>query len=256
LAREPQGPHGRASARRTSQSGAHPSCDQESKADHQRDGDHEAGSHYRGRHDGEGGVHGALPRLLDRACPRSRRTCLCEVDRDRAHVRLIFEVTDATPKPLDLELDALQVRLDPNRVGHIVNISSVAGKSAVPYNAVYSSSKHALVGFSWSLREELKPYGIGVSVVCPGFVREAGMFADWSGGTEPPGLTRSVSPERVANATVDAIESDKAEIVVGSPFLRISDVVHALSPNLAGWIGRKSGAYRFLRSATDKTFRD
>jgi NAD(P)-dependent dehydrogenase (short-subunit alcohol dehydrogenase family) len=81
--------------------------------------------------------------------------------------------------------------------GHIVNISSVAGKSAVPYNAVYSSSKHALVGFSWSLREELKPYGIGVSVVCPGFVREAGMFADWSGGTEPPGMTRSVSPERV-----------------------------------------------------------
>jgi uncharacterized protein len=140
--------------------------------------------------------------------------------------------------------------------GHIVNISSVAGKSAVPYNAVYSSSKHALVGFSWSLREELKPYGIGVSVICPGFVREAGMFADWSGGVEPPGLTRSVSPDRVATATVDAMERDKAEIVVGSPFLRISDVVHALSPTFAGWIGRKSGAYRFLRSATEKTFRD
>jgi short-subunit dehydrogenase len=139
--------------------------------------------------------------------------------------------------------------------GHIVNISSVAGKSAVPYNAVYSSSKHALVGFSWSLREELKPYGIGVSVVCPGFVR-AGMFADWSGGVEPPGMTRSVSPERVANATVEAIERDKADVVVGSAFLRFSDVVHAVSPDLAGWIGRKSGAYRFLRSATDKTFRD
>ena len=139
--------------------------------------------------------------------------------------------------------------------GHIVNISSVAGKSAVPYNAVYSSTKHALVGFSWSLREELKPYGIGVSVVCPGFVR-AGMFADWSGGMEPSRLTRSVSPERVANATVEAIERDKADVVVGSALLRISDVVHAASPSLAGWIGRKSGAYRFLRSATDKTFRD
>jgi short-subunit dehydrogenase len=139
--------------------------------------------------------------------------------------------------------------------GHIVNISSVAGKSAVPYNAVYSSSKHALVGFSWSLRQELKPYGVGVSVVCPGFVR-AGMFADWSGGVEPPGMTRSVSPERVANATVEAIERDKADVVVGSAFLRFSDVLHAVSPSLAGWIGRKSGAYRFLRSATDKTFRD
>jgi short-subunit dehydrogenase len=139
--------------------------------------------------------------------------------------------------------------------GHIVNISSVAGKSAVPYNAVYSSSKHALVGFSWSLRQELKPYGVGVSVVCPGFVR-AGMFADWSGGVEPPGMTRSVSPERVANATVEAIERDKADVVVGSALLRFSDVLHAVSPSLAGWIGRKSGAYRFLRSATDKTFRD
>lgn len=140
--------------------------------------------------------------------------------------------------------------------GHIVNISSVAGKSAVPYNAVYSSSKHALVGFSWSLREELKPHGIGVSVVCPGFVRESGMFADWSGGEEPPGMTKSVSPERVAKAAVEAIERDKGDVVVGSAFLRISDVVHAISPAFAGWVGRRSGAYGFLRRATEKTFRD
>jgi uncharacterized protein len=140
--------------------------------------------------------------------------------------------------------------------GHIVNISSVAGKSAVPYNVVYASSKHALVGFSWSLRQELKPYGIGVSVVCPGFVAESGMFADWGGGAEPPGLTRSVSPRQVAEATVEAIEHDKGDVVVAPALMRISDVVHAVSPTLAGWIGRKSGAYRFLRSATDKTFRD
>jgi uncharacterized protein len=140
--------------------------------------------------------------------------------------------------------------------GHIVNISSVAGKSAVPYNVVYSSSKHALVGFSWSLRQEVKPYGVGVSVVCPGFVRESGMFADWGGGVEPPGMTKSVSPERVAKATVEAIERDKGDVVIGPALLKISDVVHAISPSVAGWIGRNSGAYRFLRSATDKTFRD
>jgi len=140
--------------------------------------------------------------------------------------------------------------------GHIVNIASVAGKSAVPYNVVYSSTKHALVGFSWSLREELKPHGVGVSVICPGFVRESGMFADWSGGAEPPGMTNSVSPERVAEATVDAIESDKGDVVVAPALLRFTDVLHALSPSVAGWIGRKSSAYRFLRSATNKTFRD
>ncbi len=132
------------------------------------------------------------------------------------------------------------------RHGHIVNIASVAGKTAVPYNAIYSSSKHALVGFSWSLREELRPHGIGVSVICPGFVAEAGMFADWSGGRKPPGLTRAVSPERVAEETIAAIEKDKAEVIVATGLTKIVDVFHAISPNLTTGIARKSGAYRFL----------
>lgn len=54
--------------------------------------------------------------------------------------------------------------------GHIVNISSNAGLIGVPYNAVYSSTKHALVGLSRSLRGELAETGVGVSVICPTFV--------------------------------------------------------------------------------------
>lgn len=140
--------------------------------------------------------------------------------------------------------------------GHVVNIASVAGKTAVPYNTIYSSSKHALVGFSWSLREEMRPHNVGVSVVCPGFVTEAGMFADWSQGRQPPGLTRPVHPERVAEATIAAIEKNKAEIIVARGLTKIVDVFHALSPEATTAIARKGGTYRFLASAKESSFHD
>lgn len=141
------------------------------------------------------------------------------------------------------------------RRGHIVNVASVAGKTAVPYNAVYSSSKHGLVGFSWSLREEVKPYGVGVSVVCPGFVAESGMFHHWSRGQKPPAVSQAVTPEKVAGAVVRAIEADKAEVIVARGLTKIVDVTHAISPALTTAIARRAGAYTFLRKATRSGFR-
>lgn len=140
--------------------------------------------------------------------------------------------------------------------GHVVNIASVAGKTAVPYNAVYSSTKHALVGFSLSLREEMRRHGVGVSVVCPGFVRGTGMFSDWSQGKEPPGLTRSVPVTDVAEATIKVIEKDLPEAVVGPTVLKYADVLQAISPSLSALIGRKSGGYRFLEETAVKAWED
>ena len=51
--------------------------------------------------------------------------------------------------------------------GHIINVSSVAGIMPVPYQCVYVTSKYAVTGMSESLRYEMKPYGIDVSVICP-----------------------------------------------------------------------------------------
>lgn len=56
------------------------------------------------------------------------------------------------------------------RRGHIINISSLAGKNALPNGAAYAASKWALNGLSYSVAEELRGYGIRVSVVCPGSV--------------------------------------------------------------------------------------
>lgn len=57
------------------------------------------------------------------------------------------------------------------RSGHIVNISSLAGKNALPNGAAYAASKWGLNGLSYSVAEELRGHNIRVSVICPGSVR-------------------------------------------------------------------------------------
>jgi 3-oxoacyl-[acyl-carrier protein] reductase len=54
------------------------------------------------------------------------------------------------------------------RFGHIINISSLAGKNPVPNGAAYSASKWGLNGLSYTVAEELRSHNIRVSVVCPG----------------------------------------------------------------------------------------
>jgi short-subunit dehydrogenase len=138
------------------------------------------------------------------------------------------------------------------RKGHIVNIASVAGKTAVPFNAIYSSSKHGLVGLSWSTREEMKPHGVGVSVICPGFVAEAGMYADWSRGSDPPKISKAVAPELVAAKTIEAIEKDKAEVIVAKGLVKVVDVFHAMSPAFTTALARRMGSYRYFEEEAIK----
>ncbi|MQA76419.1 MAG: SDR family NAD(P)-dependent oxidoreductase, partial [Solirubrobacterales bacterium] len=94
--------------------------------------------------------------------------------------------------------------------GHLVFVSSLSGKAATARQSLYSATKFGLRGFALALRQDLWDTPVGVSVVSPGFVREAGMFAD-SGAKPPPGLG-TTSPRRVAAAVVEAIERDRGEI--------------------------------------------
>ena len=57
--------------------------------------------------------------------------------------------------------------------GHILNPASMAGHLAITGGAPYTATKYAVVGYSESIRQELAPQGIGVSVLCPGWVRTA-----------------------------------------------------------------------------------
>src|ERR1700736_650820 len=79
--------------------------------------------------------------------------------------------------------------------GHLVFISSLAGKAATPGRRLYNARHYGLRGFASALRADLRSSGVGVSAVFPGFIRDAGMFAD-SGAPLPPGIgTRA--PEHV-----------------------------------------------------------
>jgi len=129
--------------------------------------------------------------------------------------------------------------------GHLLFMSSLAGKAATPGTALYNASKYGLRGFASALRADLRSSGVGVSAVFPGFIRDAGMFAD-ADVELPPGVgTRT--PEDVAAATVKAIERNRTEIDVAPLPLRASTIFASLAPELAAGVARKLGSEDITR---------
>jgi len=123
--------------------------------------------------------------------------------------------------------------------GHLVFVSSLAGKAGAPGMALYAATKFGLRGFALSLREDLHPAGIGVSGVFPGFIRDAGMFAD-SGATLPP-FVGTRTPGQVAAAVVRAIERDRAEVDVAPLGLRVGAALAGLAPGTTARLQRRLG---------------
>ena len=91
--------------------------------------------------------------------------------------------------------------------GHLVWIASAAGLMGVPGMAVYSATKHAVVGLAESIRLELRRDGIGgvgTTIVCPSFI-DTGMFE----GSKPPRLTPWLEPGALARKIVAAVRADR-----------------------------------------------
>ena len=133
-------------------------------------------------------------------------------------------------------------RLTARGEGHLVFVSSLAGKAASSGGSLYSATKFGLRGFALGLREDLRPHGVGVSVVSPGFIREAGMFHD-SGAKLPPGIGTK-APGDVAAAVVRAIERNPPEIDVAPAVLRAGVSFAGLAPNVTDAVARRIGADR------------
>lgn len=115
--------------------------------------------------------------------------------------------------------------------GKVVLIGSLSGKAGSPRSSVYNATKFGLRGFAFGLRTDLVGTGVGVTVVAPGFVREAGMFADT--GVEAPRVMGTTTPAKVAEAVIEAIATDRAEITVAPLFQRLLAHIGLLSPRLA-----------------------
>ena len=124
--------------------------------------------------------------------------------------------------------------------GQLVFISSLSGKVASPASSLYSATKFGLRGFALGIREDLRPHGVGVSLVLPGFIRDAGMFAD-ANVSLPRGVgTRT--PEQVALAVIRAVERNRAEVEVAPLGLRLGAAFASVAPELAASVSRKMGS--------------
>lgn len=162
-------------------------------------------------------------------------------------------VADFTPEQIDRALDVnlrapmqLARALVPGMVGrghgHLVFVSSLAGKAPSARSGIYSATKFGLRGFAGGLRADLVGTGVGVSVVFPGFVSGAGMFAE-SGVKLPPGVG-SRPPEAVADAVVRAVERDLAEVDVAPLGLRLGVRAWALAPSAIAAAQRRLGSVK------------
>ena len=163
------------------------------------------------------------------------------------------ELTDLTPEQIDRILEvnlrapiALARALAPLMIdrghGHMVFISSLSGKVAAPASSLYSATKFGLRGFALGARADLRPHGVGVSVVLPGFIRDAGMFSD-ADVALPRGVgTRS--PQDVAVAVIRAVTRNRAEVEVAPIGLRLGASFASVAPELAAAVSRRLGSER------------
>ena len=115
--------------------------------------------------------------------------------------------------------------------GKLVMIGSLAGKAGSPRSSIYNATKFGLRGFAFGLAADLEGSPVGVTLVAPGFVREAGMFAD-SGADAPPGLG-TTTPEKVAAAVLKAVDSKRVEIAVAPIVQRTMAHVGLMSPHIS-----------------------
>jgi short-subunit dehydrogenase len=134
--------------------------------------------------------------------------------------------------------------------GHIVNIGSLAGKSAARYIGAYPATKFAVTAYSQQLRLELAPHGLHVLLVCPGPIAR-----DRSGGdgdrpaaevgaeglpasAYQPGAgvrTKLLSPTRLADEIVRACEARRSELIRPRS-ARLFFALMQLSPRLGDWL--------------------
>jgi short-subunit dehydrogenase len=144
-------------------------------------------------------------------------------------------------------------RMLPRGRGHIVNISSQAGKYGAPGGATYSATKHAVVGLSEAVRGELRLMGtsIDVSYVMP-FVVDTELG---SGLGQARGM-RSLSPEEVAQAIVEALHTGRVEVWVPKSAKATHTLAALLPRRVADGMGRLLKADRVLAGADANVRRD
>jgi short-subunit dehydrogenase len=136
--------------------------------------------------------------------------------------------------------------------GRIVNISSLAGHASFPYTETYAAAKDGLTAFSRVLRSDYRTAGVTATSLILGAVKDTGLSARTLAET---GLTANTSfaakPEKVAAATLRAIDKGSAEIVVSPGPGRLLKALMDYFPGMGPLINRLSGADKLMAAVTE-----
>jgi short-subunit dehydrogenase len=171
------------------------------------------------------------------------------LETEGAYLELPWEAIETTldvnlVAPMALTYLVLPHMLE-RKMGHIVQIASVASGIAAPYAAVYCATKGGLSQWTRALRLELAGSGIHFSTIYPGYVTDVGMFAKFN--IKAPTMLGSCTPLQVAQAVVRAIEKEEMERIVVSSPARLLFVLNMVSAPLGDWLAHKLGLVDFQR---------
>jgi short-subunit dehydrogenase len=121
--------------------------------------------------------------------------------------------------------------------GHIIFVSSVSGIRAIPTGSIYGASKAALRSLAESIRLELKPHGVHVGVITPGFTTSDPTKTVMKGDGTPRPIDRAPhdTPQGVAAGIASLIEKRQRERIL-TPVGKLTNILQRLSPSILDFI--------------------
>lgn len=153
--------------------------------------------------------------------------------------------------PIHLTLQLLPGMLERGR-GHVVNISSIAGRVSFPYAEAYATAKDGMIAFTRVFRNDYRQRGVSASVVILGAIRDAGQGDRTAKelGLRVPAMGTSPAGD-VGRAVLAAIKKDRAEIVVMPGPGRLLKAVMDLFPGLGPAVNRAAGADKTMQTVIE-----
>jgi short-subunit dehydrogenase len=122
------------------------------------------------------------------------------------------------------------------RGGHIVNVASMAGMTAVPGQVVYAGTKFAVVGLTVAMADEFAPLGVEVSAILPTFTN-----TELIAGTHTSAAQKPVQPEDIAAAVVKVLDKPTTVVSVPRPLRFVAAMAQMLGPRGRRWLSKKLG---------------
>ena len=164
------------------------------------------------------------------------------------------EETETTRRIIDINvhgvINGTRLALEtmaPRGRGHIVNVASLAGEGYAPGAATYCASKHAVIGFSESIRVEVEKTGVKVSLILP-----AAVNTDMTSGMVGLPGAGKLDPAAVAAAIVRTVERHRPRVAVPRWLGAVMKVGRLLPAPVADALGRKLGSDRVFFEDLDR----